>query len=301
MKKNTLKPVLFAILLVFGGLLNAIPADVDVYFNPENSFEVLTKRSNLLKTARESILVAGYAITDQLFINELIDFKQRGIDVQIIFDVTMPNFEEVMNYLISKNIVPIISSFVNKPMHNKFIVIDNTDVLTGSANFSWAAFRPGKRGNDENIVILKSEEIAKKYKNNFYNIESGIFAAYIQQIADESLSQIQEWVKVLASELYKKNDNFKNDVRRAFDQANAMQKNRLIAFFSDLASGQSASSAQSSYQAPRLASAVQLAELGNAGVLIIPGGLTYNEAWDLIDKLRSEKNEPQSKKRKLDE
>ncbi|MBN8828090.1 MAG: hypothetical protein J0H68_05225 [Sphingobacteriia bacterium] len=47
--------------------------------------------------------------------------------------------------------------------HNKVIIIDDLYTITGSYNFSnGAEFR-----NAENVVIIKNNDIAKEYKNNW--------------------------------------------------------------------------------------------------------------------------------------
>ena len=47
--------------------------------------------------------------------------------------------------------------------HNKIMIIDKETVITGSFNFTKAA--EGK--NAENLLILKSKELAKQYIDNW--------------------------------------------------------------------------------------------------------------------------------------
>lgn len=57
-------------------------------------------------------------------------------------------------------------------MHNKFAVSDEETLYTGSMNFS----RTGFSGfNANNIVIIKSKEIAKLYTEEFNQMYSGKF------------------------------------------------------------------------------------------------------------------------------
>lgn len=52
----------------------------------------------------------------------------------------------------------------NKLMHNKYLIIDNSILITGSYNLTYGA----EYLNDENIVVIKDESIIiNKYINNF--------------------------------------------------------------------------------------------------------------------------------------
>jgi len=58
-------------------------------------------------------------------------------------------------------------------MHNKFCVIDNNKVLTGSMN-------PTERGskfNNNNLLIINSKYIAKNYEDEFQELWNGIYAS----------------------------------------------------------------------------------------------------------------------------
>ena len=47
--------------------------------------------------------------------------------------------------------------------HNKIMIIDGETVITGSFNFTKAA----EEKNAENLLIIKSKELAKEYIQNF--------------------------------------------------------------------------------------------------------------------------------------
>jgi len=48
-------------------------------------------------------------------------------------------------------------------MHNKYAVIDDNIIITGSFNWSDHAIK----SNYENLIIIESEELANKYNENF--------------------------------------------------------------------------------------------------------------------------------------
>jgi len=51
-------------------------------------------------------------------------------------------------------------------MHNKFCVIDEKKVLTGSFNYS----KNADEKNDENLIFIVSESLAQEYLNEFNEI-----------------------------------------------------------------------------------------------------------------------------------
>jgi phosphatidylserine/phosphatidylglycerophosphate/cardiolipin synthase-like enzyme len=60
-----------------------------------------------------------------------------------------------------------ISTFIDDKhaiAHNKIIIIDRETVITGSFNFTKAA----EEKNAENLLVIKSKELAKVYMDNWY-------------------------------------------------------------------------------------------------------------------------------------
>lgn len=53
-------------------------------------------------------------------------------------------------------------------MHNKFIIVDSEKILTGSANFTKTA-----ENHQQNLVLIKSREIAKEFNNEFNEMWGG--------------------------------------------------------------------------------------------------------------------------------
>lgn len=55
-------------------------------------------------------------------------------------------------------------------MHNKFCVVDEKVILTGS--FNWTVYADLR--NDENLAIIKSRQLAKVYKDKFEKLWKGV-------------------------------------------------------------------------------------------------------------------------------
>lgn len=192
---------------------------------------------SLLDSAKKKVLVAMYWITEYVIVDKLISLKQKGIDVQIIFDESSLRSTELMNKLLNNNIVPIIfpseTEGIGK-MHNKFVVVDDTAVLTGSANFTETAFNPASHYfNYENIVILYSKEIAQKFRANFLDIEDATFELYIEIIASSPPDQLSEWITRLVPILYQNKSHLQGALTVFLRTNKPAEKKRLERFFGE--------------------------------------------------------------------
>jgi hypothetical protein len=277
--------VLFFCLLVFG-LLNAVPADVNVYFIPDDTNLFQRELLRSFDTAKEKVIVASYWITSQRIINELIRLKQRNIDVQVIYDIETTKQYDPLDSFMSVGIIPIISHFGGEgKMHNKFIIIDDEDVWTGSANLTASALGDLQRSvNNENMVRIKSKEIAEKYKNNFLRMQEDIFENYIFELADTPKNQLDAWKRNLMPKLYEKSANFKTLLSNMLGggyRFNATQKANLTAHIPALAPAQ-----QAQPTPVRPISGAQIDILNKRGIRW--QGLSYDDAYGLIGDILAE-------------
>lgn len=136
----------------------------EVYFCPEDS--CAQKLINEINSAKDSIDVAIYSFTNNDISDALILAHQRGVNVRVVFDY----FQSINEYsgderLIDSGIL-IARKKGSGSMHNKFIIIDEEKVLTGSFNYS----KNADEKNDENLFLIKDERIAKKYLDEFEEI-----------------------------------------------------------------------------------------------------------------------------------
>ena len=69
----------------------------------------------------------------------------------------------IIYYLASLGIPIKTNDQIRNLMHNKFVVIDNSVVITGSFNWSNQAVNY----NQENILIIENKILAERYSNEF--------------------------------------------------------------------------------------------------------------------------------------
>ncbi|MBS7620490.1 DUF1669 domain-containing protein [Candidatus Bathyarchaeota archaeon] len=131
------------------------------------SFSRTESTSQLLRywigRANLSIIVVVYAFTQDALGDALIEAKNKGVEVQIIIDNKYVNLQGSEFNRLKEAGILIKSDTRSADMHHKFIIIDGYIVGTGSYNWSQAA----EEENDENLILLRSRNLADKYISEF--------------------------------------------------------------------------------------------------------------------------------------
>ncbi len=159
----------FILILIVGLLFtfsfNAL-TETEVYFSLYNDPELIIIKN--IDDSNEFINIAMYTFTDIEIAQAIIRAKDRGVDVKIYLDRSQVNAKySKSRYFVSAGIEEGIRiSSNNYIMHNKFAVIDNEIVITGSYNWTASA---GER-NDENLLVIDNKKIIEKYQNQFNNL-----------------------------------------------------------------------------------------------------------------------------------
>ena len=136
---------------------------LDVCFTPNQS--CLPKVLKAIDTAQSSIILLGYSFTSKPITHALIRAKKRGIKIRMVLDHSQKSqkySKDVIQELI-KNHVDVRFDHSVKIAHNKILVIDNLQTLSGSYNWTHSA----EFKNAENLMFIKSPEVARKYTKYF--------------------------------------------------------------------------------------------------------------------------------------
>lgn len=166
--RNAFRPIsiaIFLLLVLSSGsqakeiILNNVPAQV--YFSPCGECTNAIVRE--LNKANKEILVQAYSFTSQPIAKALVDAHKRGVHTEIILDRSQIGRKYTAADFTAHMGIPTYIDSVHAIAHNKVIVIDKEAVITGSFNFTKAA----EEQNAENILIIKSKELAKVYLDNW--------------------------------------------------------------------------------------------------------------------------------------
>lgn len=111
--------------------------------------------------ARLSVDVAAYNFNLWSIRDALIHAHQRGVVVRMV--VESDNMEDREVQQIKDAGIPVIGDQQESLMHNKFVVIDHSDVWTGSMNFSVG----GAYRDNNNLIHIHSVQAVKDYTTEF--------------------------------------------------------------------------------------------------------------------------------------
>ena len=165
LKRNT-KYSIFVFLIIVLSITISIStlAKTEVYFSLyDNPQKEIIKNINQAETF---IHIAMYIFTDKEIALPLIKAHERGVKVRLYLDKDQVDYKYSQpRFLVQKGIKTRISS--NKYiMHNKFAIIDNQLLLTGSYKWTFSA----NHRNDENLMVIDDPEIIARYQNQFENL-----------------------------------------------------------------------------------------------------------------------------------
>lgn len=181
--KVSQKPDLNVPDMVTLGNLKLILTDFTKILKPDRNcnHNVCKELASLISNSKESIDIAMYGWSEIPKIKTAIDnAKTRGVKIRVVYDTNTykrnyypesKNFIDTINEKRSDKI-PENTKLTNYLMHNKFMIIDNKIVYTGSMNFSTT----GLSGfNHNSVLIINSPEITKYYSDEFEQMYNGKF------------------------------------------------------------------------------------------------------------------------------
>ena len=133
-----------------------------IYFSPQNK-TIQNAILPLIRNAKTYIYIPAFLISHKGMVTELIQAKNRGVDVRIITDALNASAKYSKVRELRAAGMPVkIENYAGK-MHSKTMIIDDKYLILGSMNFS----KSGESKNDENLIVLENKEAAIFYKQFF--------------------------------------------------------------------------------------------------------------------------------------
>lgn len=132
-------------------------------FSPqENCIKMLV---DTIKNTQHSLHMQAYSFTSYTIARALVQAAQRGVQVAVILDKSnfKPGQKSVVHYLMRYHIL-IWEDDQPNIAHNKVMIFDNNTIETGSFNYTYSA----QHFNAENMLIITSTTLAKRYLENWY-------------------------------------------------------------------------------------------------------------------------------------
>ena len=163
MKKHS-KLLLSTFLLIFTFSIPAIAFQADITkicFSPGGNCTAAIVEQ--IDNAKFEILIQAYSFTSVPIAKALINSHKRGVKIEAILDKSNVTGNYSSATYLANNNIPVFIDSIHAIAHNKIMIIDKEIVITGSFNFTKAA----EEKNAENLLIIKSKELAQTYMNNW--------------------------------------------------------------------------------------------------------------------------------------
>ena len=120
--------------------------------------------SELLAQTARTLDVVAFELNNQAITMGILDAHRRGVTVRVVADNehTIEDEGTTMNLLVDAGI-PIVYDKRTAFMHNKFMILDSTYVITGSTN--WTVNDVYR--NNNNLLVMRTRRAVDAYQNVF--------------------------------------------------------------------------------------------------------------------------------------
>ena len=140
---------------------------VDTFFSPDDG--IVNSLAPLLQSAEESIYFLAFSFTSNELGEIVRDQADAGLTVSGVMDEEQIKSNQGTEFDPFRQAgLDVLIDGIDGQMHNKVFIIDERIVVLGSYNFSQAA----EERNDENLLIVYNEQIAKQFLKEFQRVYS---------------------------------------------------------------------------------------------------------------------------------
>lgn len=140
------------------------PQDLDVCFAPDEFCDL--KLVKFIESAEKSIDVGIFDINLDQLVHTLLVKSKKGVAVRIVVDQRQSKGTHSLVSTLIKGGADIRYGKQRGIFHNKFVIVDEKMIETGSFNFNNHA----ALANQENQIFLANPAIVKRYKDRFDSI-----------------------------------------------------------------------------------------------------------------------------------
>jgi phosphatidylserine/phosphatidylglycerophosphate/cardiolipin synthase-like enzyme len=139
---------------------------VETYFAPEDG--AMQRVIEVVSRATESIRLMAFSFTDDALGDAMRERAAAGVLVEGVFDALRAGSQYSEFPRMREAGLSVWRDGNPGIMHHKVIIVDGSTVVTGSFNFT----RNANRSNDENLLIITSQEIAGHFQEEFERLVS---------------------------------------------------------------------------------------------------------------------------------
>jgi phosphatidylserine/phosphatidylglycerophosphate/cardiolipin synthase-like enzyme len=139
-------------------------SEVRCYFSPED--RIPARIAELAATARKSIHFLAFSFSDPALASTMITRHAAGVDVRGVVETRGSSADHASYGDLQTAGIDVLKDGNKYVMHHKVIVIDSLWTIVGSYNFTGSA----AKSNDENILFIKSADVARRFEEEFGRI-----------------------------------------------------------------------------------------------------------------------------------
>ena len=137
-----------------------LPRDQEVCFSPDEPCDL--KLLKFIESAEKSIDVAVFDINLDQIVHALL-VKSKTIQVRVLVDKRQSKGPHSLVKTLVKGGVQVRYGSQRGVMHNKFVIVDQKSIETGSFNYTNHAYK----ANQENQIYLVNSSIVDRYLKRF--------------------------------------------------------------------------------------------------------------------------------------
>jgi len=138
---------------------------IDTFFSPDDG--VINSLASVLNNAEESIYFLAYSFTSNDLGNIVREKDAAGLEVRGVMEEEQVNSNQGTEYDPFKQAeVDVRMDGIDGQMHHKVFIVDGKIIAFGSYNFSQSA----EERNDENVLIVYNEGIAREFLKEFERV-----------------------------------------------------------------------------------------------------------------------------------
>jgi phosphatidylserine/phosphatidylglycerophosphate/cardiolipin synthase-like enzyme len=141
--------------------------DIEIWLLPDPRGHALQDLRKKIRSAHESLKIALFTFTHPALVDEVIAAQNRGVQVTLLIDMhSALGASTTAVERIKKAGIRVLMSKGIQLLHHKFILIDDETLVTGSANWTKAAFY---NNSDCILVLHQLNEDQKKFMNRMWS------------------------------------------------------------------------------------------------------------------------------------
>lgn len=193
-------------------VMQPLPLIQETMFFPSKENE--KRLAKVLSKAQKTLEICVFAFTNNILAEAVLGRHKAGVKVRIITDDECSKFFGADIWtLVQEGVEVTMDNHARFHMHNKFSVIDDLVLVTGSFNWTSQAVS----GNQENLCVIDNQQFVKDYKAEFeklweqFAVNKITHEMAVKHLEEEDQEKKRRAAKAVETKRLKKEGKLKSD------------------------------------------------------------------------------------------